>query len=173
MKLPEAEKLPTDAELPKPGLKLPKFPFELTNRVENKAKQTELSPNDWKTLLDLVSEILNSVDKILAEANLDFPTAFEKARLEISGDYPFLSPHSGVFSYENGKVSMSEQISSNLFVVSINESLRRIFDKLGNNPKFAGVYRAATQKILALIHQKKTLYDKFSITPQLGKIVGV
>lgn len=164
----------TIAETPaKPGLKLPKFPFELTNRVEPKARQNDISANDWQTLIDLTAEIISTIDRTLAEVNLDFPSAFEKARLEISGDYPFLSPVSDIFNYKDGKVSMEEQINATLFVNSINETLRRIFEKLGNNPKFVEVYHAATQNLIALIHQRKSLYDKFSITPELEKIVGI
>ena len=160
-------------DVPKSSLKLPKFPFELSNRVEAKARQINLSPMEWQQLLDLTAELLQTIDKSLAEANLHFPTAFEKARIEISGDYPFLSPISGFFDYKNGKVSMEEKVSATLFVASINETLRRILEKLGKNEKFSDVHRATTQKILALIHQRKSLYDKFFITPQLEKIVGV
>ena len=158
--------------LAKSGLKLPKFPFDLSNKVEAKAKQTEISTFDRQTLIDLISELIGTIDKSLSAANLDFSSAFEKARLEISEDYPFLHPVSGTFSYKNGKIEMDEKISAMVFVASINEALRRILDKLGSNPKFSEVYRAATQNILALIHQRKPLYDKFSITPTLEKIVG-
>ena len=159
-------------DVSKPNLKLPKFPFELSNRVEAKARQINLSPTEWQQLLDLTGELLQTIDQNLAEANLHFSTAFEKARIEISGDYPFLSPISGVFDYKNGKVSMEEQVSASLFVASINETLRRILEKLGKNEKFAEIHRATTQKILALINLRKSLYDKFSITPQLEKIIG-
>lgn len=160
-------------DTPKPGLKLPKFPFELSNRVEAKAKQINLSPTEWQQLLDLIAELLQTIDKNLAEANLTFSTAFEKARIEISGDYPFLSPISGSFDYKNGKVSMEEQVSATLFVASINETLRRILEKLAKNEKFADIHRATTQKIITLIHIRKPLYDKFSILPQLEKIIGI
>lgn len=160
-------------DIPKSGLKLPKFPFELSNRVEAKAKQTNLSPTEWQQLLDLIAELLQTIDKSLAEANLTFSTAFEKARIEISGDYPFLSPISGSFDYKNGKVSMEEQVSAMLFVASINETLRRIMEKLAKNEKFVEIYRTTTQKIITLIHIRKPLYDKFSITPQLEKIIGI
>ena len=171
-KITVPEKHPVSENFLKSGLKLPKFPFELSNRVEAKAKQSEISASDWQTLIDLISELIAAIDKSLSQANLDFPSAFEKARFEISEDYPFLHPVSGVFSYKNGKISMEEQINAALFVASINETLRRILEKLGKNSKFTEVYRAATQNIIALIHRRKPLYDKFSITPQLEKIVG-
>ncbi len=154
------------------GLKLPKFPFDLSNKVEAKAKQNDISTFDWQRLIDLVSELVGAIDKSVSAANLDFTAAFEKARLEISEDYPFMHPVSGTFSYKGGEVSMDEQISATLFVASINEALRRILDKLGNNPKFADVYRTATQSIIVLIRQRKPLYDKFLITPTLEKVVG-
>jgi hypothetical protein len=116
---------------------------------------------------------LGAVDKILAEANLEFSLAFEKARMEISADYPFMNPASGIFDYRAGKIIVRKQINAPLFVASINETLRRILDKLARNPKFSNVYLLVTHKILALIEKRKPLYDKFSITPQLSRTIGI
>lgn len=151
----------------------PKFPFDLSNRMETKARQSQLSDQDWQTLLGLTGELLGIIDRTLAEAKLDFKLAFSKARSEISADYPFLHPSAKIFEYAEGKVVMHEQVSAKLFVASIIESLRRILDKLGANPKFTEVHRTTTQKILALINHRQAFYNKFSITSQLKKIVGV
>lgn len=152
---------------------LPNFPFNLSNSVEQKAKLNGTSPQDWQTILQLTSELLWTVDTILAEATLNFPAAIRKAQSEISADYPFLDPNDGIFSYENGKVTMQEQVSGKLYVASLNEILRKILDKLGSNPKFHEVHRQTTQRLIALIRQRKPHYDKFSITPHLEKILGV
>jgi len=156
-----------------PIIPLPKFPFDLHNRVEEKARPLPISADEWQTLLDLTSELLGTIDQTLAEAKLDFKLAFSKVRSELSADYPFLHPSGKIFEYQTGKVLMHEHPSSALFVTSLIEALRRILEKLGANPKFAEVYRAATQKILALINHRKPLYDKFSMTIQLKKILGV
>jgi len=150
----------------------PRFPFELSNKYEAKAKQQNLSAEDWQMLLNLTAELLKTIDCSLAGANLEFAAAFEKARLEISHDYPFLSPSSNIFDYKNGKIIVREQINAKLFTASINEALRRILDKLGRNPKFLNIYFITTQKIIELIEKRKPLYDKFFITPQLEKTVG-
>jgi hypothetical protein len=152
---------------------LPNFPFNLSNSVEQKAKQNGTSPQDWQTILQLTSELLWTFDTCLANAKLDFPSAIRKAQSEISADYPFLDPNSGMFSYGNGKVTMQQQVSGKLYVASLNEILRRMLEKLGSNPKFAEVYRGTTQRLIALIRQRKPHYDKFSITPQLEKILGI
>ena len=157
----------------KPNLILPKFPFELSNKVESKARQNHLSPEDWQTFVNLIGELLQTFDECLAAAKLDFSAAFEKACAEISGDYPFLNPPAKVFSYQNGKIEMREQINPKLFAASINETLRRILEKLAANPKFAEVHRTTAQKTIALINQRKPFYDNFSITPQLEKNLGI
>lgn len=160
-------------DLPQIKAQPPEFPFELSNNFEAKAKQTNLPVQDWQMLLNLTAELLNAVDKTLAGANLEFTLAFEKSRSEISGDYPFLNPASGIFDYRMGKITVREQINAKLFAASINEALRRILEKLGRNPKFSNVYLITTHKILALIEKRKPLYDKFSITPQLAKTIGI
>jgi shikimate kinase len=64
-----------------------------------------------------------------------------------------------------------EQINAKFFAASINEILRRMLEKLGRNPKFSNIHRIVTEKIRALVEERKPLYDKFSITPSLEKIV--
>lgn len=171
--LPEKAAVENRQPPPKPKISLPDFPFELSNRVENKARHANLSPNDWQTLLNLTSEFLAAIDQTLAEANLDFEAAFQKARAEIAPDYPFLSSAAEIFEYKAGKISMREQVNANLFAASLVEAVRRILERLGANPKFSGVYRQTTQKILALARRRKPLYDKFSITKPLEKVLGI
>ncbi|HEY0429098.1 MAG TPA: hypothetical protein VGC76_15060 [Pyrinomonadaceae bacterium] len=161
-----------EAAPPRQKLTLEHFPFELRNKVEDKARNTSLAPDDWQMLLNLTGELLATIDKTLAAANLDFAAAFEKARAEISVDYPFLSSNSGVFAYKNGKITMREQPNAKLFTASILEILQRIMEKLGANPKFNILYSHTTQQIRALAGRRKQLYDKFFITNRLEKIVG-
>lgn len=161
------------AEKPKPKIALPNLPFEFTNKVEARAKQTALSADDWQMLLNLTSELLANIDKTLATANLDFSAAFLKARTEISGDYPFINPSANIFEYNDGKISMRQQQSAKLFTASVLEALRRMLEKLGANPKFADIHRATVQKILMLVHHRRAFYDKFSMTKPLEKFLGV
>jgi hypothetical protein len=160
-------------EQPKPKTIAPNLPLDFTNKVEAKAKQTALSQDDWELLLNLTSELLSNIDKTLRTANLDFSAAFTKARTEISGDYPFINPSAKIFEYNNGKISMREQQNAKLFTASVLEALRRLLDKLGANPKFTDVHRAAIQKILMLVHHRRAFYDKFSMTKPLEKMLGV
>lgn len=131
-----------------------------------------LSPEDWQTLVDLTAELLRAIDESLAEENLDFAAAFEKACLESAEDFPFLHPAAGEFIYQNGQIKMISATNARMFAAAVNEVLRRIFAKLGAAPQFAEIHRRIVQKILALIDARRTLYDRFSITPQLERILG-
>lgn len=166
----EVPKIEIDTSKPKASL--PDFPFRLSNNVEAKARQTKISSEQFQTLIRLFSEILETVDKSLASAKLNFPAAYSKACEEISNDYPFFKSTEINFRYNNGKITLSGQINPNQFTSSQLEALRRVLEKLGANPKFSEIYRATVQNLLALMRQRKPLYDRFSITPKLEKIIG-
>jgi hypothetical protein len=163
-------------ELPKPSVKpapaksaLPNLPFEFSNNVESRARKNDISADEFQHLLELMGELLGTVDRCLAMAKLDFGSAFLKACNEIAVDYPFLK----ALEYKKGKI-VTVQVKTNpkLLITGIIEALRRILDKLGSNPKFGEVYRYTSQKILGLVHHRRSLYDKFAITKPLEKIVG-
>lgn len=166
------EKTPLAENRLQSGTRRPEIPFDFSKNIAGRVGKKDVSAEEWQTLLDLTGELLKTIDDGLAKANLVFSSAFEKARIEISDDYPFLNPISGVFTYKNGRILMEEQVNAAQFSAGINETLKRILGKLGQISKFADVYRSIVQEILALIRARKSLYDKFSITPQLEKTLG-
>jgi hypothetical protein len=148
----------------------PNVPFEFSNKVEAKAKQFVLSKEDRELLLNLTAELLGTIDRALAMAQLDFSSAFQKARAEIAGDYPFLKS----LDYGEGKIYCADaSTNAKFFVAGILEAVRRILDKLASNAKFAEVHRFAVQRMLTLIHHRRPFYDRFSMTGPLEKILGV
>ncbi len=157
-----AERLPA-----KPAL--PNLPFEFSNQVEMKAKSKPLTAEERRILLGLIGELLGTADQALSLAKLNFPNAYHKACMEICTDYPFLMS----LEYGQGKVTVPEMPPAKIFVAGVLEALRRIMDKLGGNPKFAEVHRFTNQKMLALAGQRKDYYQKYSIVPQLNKLLGI
>jgi hypothetical protein len=125
---------------------------------------------DWEILLSLTGEILGTVDKHLAKANLNFAWMFEKTRLEFVADDSSLNPDSWIFKYENGKIEMHEEINSQVFVEYVLKILQGVLKTLRSNSKFNEVYLTVNQEILVLVYDRKQLYDKFSLTSKLKKI---
>ena len=148
---------------------LPNLPFEFTNRVEARAKQPALSAEEREMLLNLTGELLGTIDRALASAKLEFASAFQKACAELSADYPFLTS----LDYGKGKIFYAEAATNpKFFVAGVFEALRRILDKLAQNAKFAEIHRHTVQKMLTLLYQRRPLYDRFSMTKPLEKILG-
>jgi hypothetical protein len=147
----------------------PNVPFEFTNKVEARARRAELSKEDRELLFNLTGELLGTVDRALAMAKLDFPSAFQKACAETAGDYPFLK----TLDYGKGKIYYADaQVNPKFFVAGVLEAVRRILDKLAQNAKFADVHRYTAQRVLALLHQRRPFYDRFAITKPLEKVLG-
>lgn len=156
------------------SVSLPDFPFRLSNKVEERAKKVqEISTKEWQTLLNLTVEILGTIDKKLAQANLDFTSAFKTACAEITDDYPFLSSTEGTFAYSKGRMKMTKRVNPKIFTASIFEAIRRILEKLESNPKFIEIHRTTVQTLLALMNKRRRFYDKFEMSSQLGNILGV
>lgn len=164
---------PVNQPKSKPKPNLPDFPFDLSNCVETKAKQQTLTDNDWQTLMQLSAEILVEIDKILAASRINLSIFLKKICSEISSDYPFLNPSAEVFYYENGKIVMRRRVNARLFSAGLNEILRQILQRLEANPKFEPIQRQVSQRLLALIHHRKPIYNRFHITPQLERILGI
>ncbi len=145
---------------------------DLPQTVEAFAEIEEVPPSsDWEELLNLVGELLQTVEQSLAESNLNFIWVFDKVRAEVFEEYPFLHPNSPVFGYREGKIAMTEQINNNLFVASITESLRRLLEKFQTHPKFDEVRRSVVFGIIELMNKHHSNYDKFMITQQLEKVI--
>lgn len=154
----------------KQTVSLPDFPFKLSNKFEEKARRINLAPQHWQTLLDVTGEILGKIDETLKGAKLDFNAAFKKACAEIVDDYPFLAAAND-FLYQNGKITMREQASAPVFVSGVFEALRRILEKLGKFPQHAAAHRKCLENLAGLNEQRKRFHDKFSITPQIERIM--
>lgn len=174
-KIPAEDPNPENAEVTKQERQtsLPDFPFQLTNSVERKAQNRELSGNDWQTLLKLTVEILEVVDNSLSTHDLDFAAAFRKARTEIADDYPFMNPSSNIFDYQDGRIRMTDQVNHTVFIRSIVESLKRILVRLGGNPKFDVLYRDTAHMIIALIKKRGPHYNRYGFTSPLRNMLGV
>ena len=138
---------------------------------EMKKKVSAFSLADWEELIGVTAALLGTTDDILRSAHLGFPDAFNKARVEVSNEFPFLHTGKNIFLYADGKVILKEEIPPNLFVAGISECLRRILNKLVSNPKFFAVYKRVTQQILILVRQQQPQFDKFGYTRQLERII--
>ncbi len=141
------------------------------DQPEMKKKVSAFKLPDWEELISVTAALLGTTDDVLRSAGLGFSDAFNKARVEVSNEYPFLHTGKNIFLYADGKVILKEEIPPNLFVAGVCECLRRILNKLVSNPKFFGVYKHVTQQMLILVRQRQPQFDKFGYTRQLERVI--
>ena len=142
-------------------------------KFKTRRKRPELeTPENWTELLNLISELLRTVDDTMSEAHINFADAFRNACGFISADYPFLDPDSDVFSYADGFISVRRQLASQDLASGIVAALGRIFERLAEDAYFENVYRLTMKQTRALVIRRKQQFEKFSITEQLEEVTG-
>ena len=151
---------------------LPDFPFRLSNRFEEKARQSMPSEKDWQNLLKLTVELLTVVDRSIAPANLNFSAELGKVCSEIAGDYPFLKPSAELFSYSNGKLAMRKQVNHRMFMSGVAEALRKILLKLSRSGRYSNTYIETCNRLQTLIQKRSPVYERLSISSQIRRIVS-
>ena len=147
--------------------KLPEFPFALSNEVAGKARKAREKGVEFDMLVKLTSELLGAVDQSLAKADLHFQAAFAKACGEISDDFPFMDPARKEFEYSDGTVRVHVDQDPQALVSGVGEALRRIFARLNSTPRLGKVHRFAAQRVRALGRQRRDLYEKYDLMPQI------
>ncbi|MEZ5427476.1 MAG: hypothetical protein R2747_14485 [Pyrinomonadaceae bacterium] len=170
---PEPEKtesLPQKAMSLKEKLGLPSLPFSFKRRFERKAAARE---QEWNELLESSGEILRTIEDCLEREKLNFSWIFDKVRGEIFRDFPYLRPDSPTFAYQDGRISMEEEVDPNLFAASILETVGRILAKLEAHPRFAELHQTIIERLHRLLDRRQAQFDKFSMTKGLEQIVGL
>lgn len=130
-------------------------------------------PENWSELLSLVSELLKTVDETLARSNFNFADAFRNACGFVSVEHPFLDPDSDVFSYSDGFINIRQRLSPQDFTAGIILALARVVERLREDSYFGNVYHQTMHRLRVLANRRKLQFDKFAITNQLERAIGV
>ena len=139
----------------------------------NKACDNTNEHENWTEVLNLVSELLRTVDESFSRSNINFSEAFKNACGFISGEHPFLDPDSDVFSYIDGFISVRQRLSGFDLASGIVAALARILNRLREDSYFRKTHHLALHRIRVLANQRKSQFDRHLITNQLEHLLGV
>lgn len=146
---------------------LAEFPFELANNFEPEAAFPADTDLGLELMIDVVSDLLSTIDDALDRAGLDFSVAFQKACADVSDKFPFLDPEKRLFRYSGGLVYISSEVNLRSVSAGVGDVLRRIFERLGASSKFENVHRFAVKKVHLLAQTRK---EEFSRTGMLRHV---
>lgn len=126
---------------------------------------------EWIELLGITEELLRTIDESLAKADLNFAELFRNACAFAASEHPFLDPRSELFAFQNGRITICEQMPASMLSGGIAAALGRVFERLREQSRFRKVTHFTMHRIRMLKTRREVQYDKFCITEALEKIV--
>ena len=146
---------------------LAEFPFELTNNFEEEAAFPADTDLGLELMIDVVSDLLSSIDEVLDCEGLNFSAAFKKACSDAAGKYPFMDPEERLFLYSGGLVYISPAVNLRSLVAGVGEVLGLIFERLSASSKFVRIHESVLQRVRSLTAARK---DEFTRTGMLRQV---
>jgi hypothetical protein len=134
-----------------------------------------LDPNEAsrREFEELLSEILTTIDKSLARANLNFHAAFRKACSQLSDDYPALSPKTGSVRFLNKRIEVTAIGNTDEFAEGICLALQNVLKRLTERPSLSKVFSYTKHRILYLMNTRKALYERHRLLDPLKKSIRI
>lgn len=97
--------------------------FAITEEVRNQLEKFE---NDLSALVPVSSQIIAAVERATSNAGASFKDNFNRARVELGDDYPFLDPTVGGFEYMDNEVTLDSKPSAITYAQGVSEILNRV-----------------------------------------------
>lgn len=144
------------------------------NPVKNFIKLTPVvmeQAADTREFVNVAAELLRTIEKSLAKGNLSFTSAFHTACGLIAEKHPFMDPNTEFVSYNNGVLTVDLSVPSEMLVEGIGDALLRIVARLRERPGFLKLLSFMLQRIQSLMIRRREVYDRYSLTPQLQKLM--
>jgi|SRR5215213_7123463 len=126
----------------------------------------------WTELLRLSGELIAAVERATLSFGADFAAMFRAARLELADDFSFLDPATQRFHYAHGVVRMQVQISTNTYLSSISETLRRVVDNLAKAYRGRSTRERVALELAVLARRRETAIRQFKLMQYLDRIAG-
>lgn len=127
---------------------------------------------DWTELLRLSGELIAAVERATLSFGADFAAMFRAARLELADDFSFLDPSSPRFQYAHGEVRMQVQISMNMYLSGISETLRRVVERLASAYRGRSARERVALELAVMARRRETAIRRFRLMQYLDRIAG-
>lgn len=148
------------------------FPFELTNNFEEAAAFPADTDLGLEQMIDVIGDLLSSVDDVLDREGLNFSAAFRKACSDVTDKYPFMDPEARLFLYSGGLVYISPSVNLRTLAVGIGDVLGLIFERLSASSKFVEIHEAAVQRVRSLTEARKDEFTRTGMLKQVDRAIS-
>jgi hypothetical protein len=122
--------------------------------------------------LNVLGELVASVERAAAGMGGDFDAAFNRARVELADDYAFLDPTTGDFSYSGGTAELRSRVAQNILVTGVTECLRRVVNAVSAGPRERTARERIALELALLARRRQSVLERFNLIKQLDRIAG-
>jgi hypothetical protein len=122
--------------------------------------------------LNVLGELIASVERAAAGMGGDFDAAFNRARVELADDYAFLDPTTGDFSYNGGTAEHRSRIAQNILVTGVTECLRRVVNAVSDGPRERTARERIALELALLARRRQSVLERFNLLKQLDRVAG-
>jgi hypothetical protein len=133
---------------------------------------TLVEESDHRELARITGELIGAVERAVNGMGLDFPSAFQAARFELSDDYAFLEPSRSQFEYTGGSVTLQGNTRPPTVVTGISECLRRTVNRISSGPRERTIRERVALELAVLARRRQGPLDNFNLSQQLDRIAG-
>jgi hypothetical protein len=141
--------------------------FAITDEVRNQLEKFE---SDLSALLPVSSQIIAAVERATTNAGASFNDNFNRARIELGDDYPFLDPTVGGFEYKETEVTLDSKPSATTYAQGVSEILNRVVNYVAEKENESRFRELVAAELAVTVRRLPGGAGEF--TNQLNRIAG-
>ena len=122
-------------------------------------------------MLGELSELLRTIDEILAKGRLSFPAAFGNACDAIAPNFPFMQGDNRSLRYKNGEIVLNGSADASSVASAVFAALRPIFGRLRRERKYDSLLKLLTERLREIASQKRNEYVRLSLMHHVEELL--
>ncbi len=135
-------------------------------------KDEAASESEWKEMLGVSGELIDAVERAATASGLDFSSLLHDARVGLADDYAFLDPMTRRLRYEDAVVTLSDDVSSEIYVTGVSELLRLVVNKFASGEMERRRRERVALELARVARKHSSALARTGFSSQLDHIAG-
>ena len=141
--------------------------FTINQEVRNQLEKFE---SDLSALVPVSTQIIAAVERATNTAGASFNDNFNRARIELGDDYPFLDPTVGGFEYRDSQVTLESKPSATTYAQGVSEILNRVVNYVAEKQNESSFRELVANELAVTVRRLPDGAGEFA--SQLNRIAG-
>lgn len=122
-------------------------------------------------VLGALSDLLRTIDEVLATRQLSFAAAFGLACDAIAPNYPFMSANDRALRYKNGEIKLNGAADGSSVASAVFAALRPIFGRLRREQKYGPLLDMLKERLREISAERRSEFDRMSLMSNIEELI--